>query len=118
MGRNNNMIQVIGRLGKDVEVKTFESGSTLCKFSIATNDYYRNTEGEMVTETQWHNVAAWGKIAQRMSTALQKGSEVVIQGKLTYNSYEDKEGNMRYFPEIKASDFVRVSTPAKAPLPF
>jgi len=100
----NNSVQLIGRLGKDVELRTFESGSQLATFSMATNDIYYNNSGEKVEDTQWHNVAAWGKVAQNAEKLLTKGTEVAVGGKLINRSYE-KDGEKRYVTEVHISEF-------------
>ncbi len=101
-----NSVQLMGHLGKEVDLKTFDSGKSKASFSIATNDYYKNNKGEKVTETQWHNIVAWGKLATNMQSTLKKGSQVVIRGKLTSRSYEDNAGTKKYISEIIASEFV------------
>ena len=118
MNSLKNSVQLIGRLGKDVDLKTLNSGTSLARVTIATNDYYKNNKGELIEETQWHNVIAWGKLAENMSKVLQKGSEVVVHGKLVHSSYEDKDGNIRYTSEVKISEFLKVSKKEKAAVPF
>ena len=102
--RNN--VQLIGNLGKDVEIKKFDSGKIKAKISLATSDFYKNDKGEKVQETEWHNIVAWGKVAENMNTILSKGSEVLIKGKIQSRSYKDKEDNAKYITEIVASDFL------------
>ncbi len=104
-----NSVQLIGYIGNDAEVKVLESGKTIAKTSIATNDTYKNSKGEKVIETQWHKIIGWGKTAELMEKFLKKGSEAVIQGKLTHRTYEDKEGNTRYFSEIIVSEFIKLN---------
>jgi single-strand DNA-binding protein len=87
-----NKVQLIGNLGNAPEVKTFDSGKKMARFSVATSESYRNAKGEKVTETQWHNLVAWGKVADIAEKFLTKGKEVAIEGKLINRSYEDKEG--------------------------
>jgi single-strand DNA-binding protein len=99
-----NTVQLIGNLGMDPEVKTFENGKTLAKFSIATNETYYNQKGEKVQETQWHNVVAWGKTAEIAQKYFGKGQEIALEGKLTTRTWEDKEGNKRYATEIVANE--------------
>jgi single-strand DNA-binding protein len=99
-----NSVQLIGNLGMDPEVKTFDNGKTLAKFSIATNESYTNQKGDKVQETQWHNVIAWGKTAEIAQKYFSKGQEVVLEGKLTTRSWDDKEGNKRYTTEIVANE--------------
>ena len=91
-----NSVKLIGHLGKDPEVKTFESGKKKATFTMATTDSYRNQKGENVQETQWHNVVMWGKLADEAGQSLKKGSEVSIEGKLMHRVYETKTGDKRY----------------------
>lgn len=101
---------MIGNLGKDVDLKTYDSGSSKASFSLATNDYYKNNKGEKVQDTQWHNVIAWGKLAENMKSFLSKGAQVVVRGKLVSRSYEDKKGEKRYVTEIVANEFVSLES--------
>ncbi len=98
----------MGHLGAAPEVKTIAGSKKLAKFSIATNESYKNEKGEKVQETYWHNVVAWGKLADIAEKYLQKGSEVALEGKLTNHSYTDKEGNKRYVTEILANEILMV----------
>ena len=101
-----NKVQLIGNLGNAPEVKTTESGKKLAKFSVATNESYRNASGEKVTETTWHNLVAWGKVADIAEKYLTKGKEVAIEGKLINNSYTDKDGVKRYSTEIQVNEIL------------
>ncbi len=96
MNTLRNKVQLIGNLGKDPEIVNLESGKILAKFSIATNESYKNAQGEKVTDTQWHNIVAWGKTAEIVEKYVVKGKEVAIEGILTTLSWEDKEGMKRY----------------------
>lgn len=113
MNKVRNSITLIGNLGKDPELKQFENGKTLAKFSLATNEVYRNSNGDKVTSTQWHNIVAWGKTAELLGTLLKKGKEVAVTGKLTYHNYQDKDGNNRYISEIVVDDFALLSNGEK-----
>jgi single-strand DNA-binding protein len=106
MNTLRNKVQLIGNLGNDPEIINLESGKTLAKFAIATNESYTNTKGEKVTDTQWHNVVAWGKTAQIIEKYVTKGKEVAIEGKLTSRSYDDKEGNKRYITEVVCNELL------------
>ncbi|MEO6819547.1 MAG: single-stranded DNA-binding protein [Ginsengibacter sp.] len=106
MNSLRNKVQLIGNLGKAPEVKTMEGGKKLAKFSIATNETYKNAKGEKVTDTQWHNVVAWGSLAELAEKYLDKGSEVAIEGKLMNNNYTDKEGNKKYNTEVLAHELL------------
>ena len=104
MSTLRNKVQLIGNLGQDPEVVKLDSGKNLVKFSLATNETYKNQQGEKVTETQWHNLVAWGKTAEIIEKYVTKGKEVAVEGKLTYRNYEDKSGVKRYFTEIVVTD--------------
>lgn len=106
MNALRNKVQLIGNLGKDPEIVTMESGSKLAKFSIATNEIYRNSKGEKITDTQWHNVVAWGKTAEIVESYLTKGNEVAVEGKLIHRTYETKEGEKRYVTEVKCNELL------------
>ena len=101
-----NKVQLIGNLGQDPEIKTFDGDKKLAKFSVATNEIYTNNKGEKVKETQWHNIIAWGKTAAVAEKILKKGVEVLIEGKLVTRSYNDKAGIKKYITEIEASEIV------------
>ena len=110
MNALRNKVQLIGNLGMDPEVKALNGGKKLAKMSIATNETYKNAKGERVTETQWHNLIAWGKTAEIVEKFLKKGSEVAIEGKLINNNYTDKEGVKRYFTEIEVSEVLMLGS--------
>lgn len=101
-----NRVQLIGNLGMNPEVKKTESGKKLVRFSVATNESYKNANGEKVTETQWHNLVAWGKVADIAEKYLLKGSEVVIEGKLINRNYTDKEGTKKYVSEVQVNEML------------
>jgi single-strand DNA-binding protein len=101
-----NKVQLIGNLGNNPEVKNMESGKKMARFSIATSETYKNAKGEKVKETQWHNVIAWGKIAEIIEKYLVKGSEVAVEGKLVYRNYNDKDGNKKYITEIQVNELL------------
>jgi single-strand DNA-binding protein len=106
MSTLRNKVQLIGNLGNDPEIITMDSGKKLAKFSIATNESYKNQQGERVTDTQWHNVVAWGKTAEIIEQYVTKGKEVAVEGKLTSRSYDDKEGNKRYTTEVVCNELL------------
>ncbi len=106
MNTLRNKVQLIGNLGNDPEIVKLESGRLLAKFSIATNESYKNAEGEKVTDTQWHNVVAWGKTAEIIEKYVTKGKEVAIEGKLTSRSYDDKDGQKRYITEVVCNELL------------
>lgn len=107
-----NKVQLIGNLGNAPEIKTLDGGKKMARFSIATNESYRNAKGEKVTETQWHNLVAWGKVAEIVEKYLNKGAEVAIEGKLTNRSYNDKEGNKKYITEVQVNELLMLGEKA------
>lgn len=106
MNAIRNKVQLIGNLGQDPEVVNLDSGNKVAKFSIATNETYKNSKVEKITETQWHNVVVWGKLADVVEKFLLKGSEVAVEGKLIHRTYETKEGEKRYVSEIKCNELL------------
>jgi len=106
MSTLRNKVQLIGNLGNTPEIITLESGKKFAKFSLATNENYKNAKGEKVTDTQWHNIVAWNKTAEIIEKYLEKGNEVAIEGKLTSRSYETKEGDKRYVTEIVCNELL------------
>lgn len=106
-----NSVQLIGRLGKDPEVKEFNS-SKRATFSIATTDTYKNQKGEKIEDTQWHNIVVWGKLAGIVEKYLKKGNEVAVEGKLIHRVYETS-GEKRFFTEINVNDLVMLGNKEK-----
>jgi len=107
-----NSVQLIGRLGKDPEVKTFGK-SQKASFTIATTDSYKNASGEKVEDTQWHNIVVWGKLADVAGKYLKKGAEVALEGKLVHRMYETDKGDKRYVTEINVNDFAMLGSKPK-----
>ncbi|MBN8687264.1 MAG: single-stranded DNA-binding protein [Chitinophagales bacterium] len=105
-----NKVQLIGNLGNAPEIKTFDGGRKMARFSMATSESYRNTKGEKVTETQWHNLVAWGKLAEIVEKFLTKGKEIAIEGKLINRSYNNKEGEKKYITEIQVNDLLMLGS--------
>jgi single-strand DNA-binding protein len=106
MSNLRNKVQLIGRLGQAPEVKHLDSGKTVANFNLATNDNYKNAKGELIENTEWHNLVAWGKTAEIIEKYVQKGSEIAIEGKLTNRSWEDKDGNKRYTTEVLVNELL------------
>ncbi|MBS9774789.1 MAG: single-stranded DNA-binding protein [Tenacibaculum sp.] len=100
MNSLKNRVQLIGNLGNTPEIISLEGGKKLAKISLATNETYTNHKGEKVTDTQWHNVIAWGKTAEIIENYVKKGDQIMVEGKLTYRSYEDKDGVKKYVTEV------------------
>ena len=104
---------MIGNLGNAPEVKTTENGKKLARFSIATNENYRNAKGEKVKETTWNNLVAWGKVAEIAEKYLTKGKEVAVEGKLINRSYTDKDGNKKYVTEVEVNELLMLGSKAE-----
>ncbi|TFG43311.1 MAG: single-stranded DNA-binding protein [Bacteroidia bacterium] len=106
MNTLRNRVMLIGNLGQDPEIKTLESGKKVAHFTLATNDAYKNNDGQKVEETTWHSIVAWNGLAERAAKYLKKGGEVAIDGRLVYRSYEDKNGVTKYTTEIVLSEML------------
>jgi len=109
MNALRNKVQLIGRLGQEPEIITFEDGNKMAKFSMATDDSYKNKEGEKVERSYWHNVIVKGGLVNVVENYVVKGQEIAIEGKLTNRSWEDKEGNKRYTTEILCNELLMLS---------
>ena len=110
MNTLRNKVQLIGNLGQNPEVKELNDGKKVAKFSLATNETYRSKTGEKVTDTQWHNLIAWGKHADIIEKYLKKGSEIAIEGKLINRNYTDKEGVKHYITEIQVNELLMLGS--------
>ena len=109
MNTLRNSVRLVGNLGMDPEVKTFDTNKKLARLSIATNDSYKNDKGERITDTQWHNLVFWGPQAKLAEDLLKKGDEVAIEGKISNRSYVDKDGVKRYTNEIVVNEFLKIT---------
>ena len=116
MNTLRNQVQLIGNIGSDLKITTTKNRRSLLKFSLATNDYYISSKGERTKETQWHRIIAWGKQAEYIANNMSKGSHIGINGKLTYNSFEGEDGNMKYYTEIKINTVENFSKSKKVAL--
>ena len=105
MARTLNRVQLIGRLGADPEVKVTPSDMTVATFSLATNRQWKNKDGDMQEETDWHNIVAWDRLAQICGEHLTKGRLVYIEGRLRTRSWE-QNGQKQYRTEVVASDML------------
>ncbi|RSK39659.1 single-stranded DNA-binding protein [Mangrovimonas spongiae] len=106
MNTLRNKVQLIGRLGQDPEFVTFENGNKMAKFSIATDDSYKNKDGQKIERTYWHNIIVRNGLVKVVENYITKGQEIAIEGKLTNRSWEDKEGNKRYTTEIVCNELL------------
>lgn len=102
---NLNKVMLIGRLGADPQVRYFDNGTSLARVSLATNEYYRDAQGQQHTRTQWHRVVFWGKLAAIIEKYATKGDLVYVEGTIRYSEYEDKDKNLQRGCDIHAQEF-------------
>ena len=100
-----NKVILIGRLGRDPEVRRLESGTAVAKFSLATDESYKDKEGNKVQQTEWHNVVVWRGLAEVAEKFLRKGMLIYVEGKLTHREYTNKDNEKRYITEVVANNF-------------
>ena len=110
MNTLKNKVQLIGNLGQDPEIKTSANGKTYAKFTLGTNEIYKNQAGEKVTDTQWHNVIVWGKLAEIAEKYLSKGDRIYVEGRIKTRKWTDDKGIERYSTEIQCTDFTSLTT--------
>ena len=108
MNAIKNKVQLIGHVGQEPEIKTFDGGKKVANITIATNESYTNNKGEKVENTEWHRITAWGKVADLIEKYVIKGKEIAIEGKLTHRSYDDKDGQKRYVTEVIANELLLI----------
>jgi len=106
MNTLRNSVRLIGNVGVNPEIRSFDGNRKLAKFSLATTEVYKDPDGEKTTRTQWHNIVAWGKTAEISERLLRKGCEVAVEGKLLTRQYEDKNGITRYITEIQVNEIL------------
>jgi single-strand DNA-binding protein len=110
MNALKNKVNLIGRLGAEPEIVSMESGRKLARFTLATNENYKNKNGDWQSISQWHTINAWGKLAELVQKILTKGHEIVLEGRLVNQSYDGKNGEKRFTTVVEASEFL-VLTP-------
>jgi len=106
MNSLKNRVILIGRLGQNPETRTIENGKKVTHFTLATDDSYKNAEGQRISEATWHNITAWNGIADVADRFLKKGRQVAVEGRIVYRSYEDKKGVTKNITEIVLNDLV------------
>ncbi|MEM1001255.1 MAG: single-stranded DNA-binding protein [Bacteroidota bacterium] len=106
MNSLRNKVQLIGNVGNDPETVELEGGSKLVKFSMATNETYKNNKGEKVTDTEWHNIVSWGRTAEFVENYVTKDKHIAIEGRLQTRSYQNKEEETRYATEVVAKEIL------------
>ncbi len=110
MARAVNKVILIGNLGQDPELRYTGNGTAVCNLRIATNESYKDQEGQLVEKTEWHSVVAWSRLAEICGEYLKKGSRVYFEGSLQTRSWEDRDGNTRYTTEIKAREMMMLDS--------
>ncbi len=108
--RGVNKVILVGNLGQDPELKYTGNGTAVANLRLATSDSYKDASGNLVDNTQWHNIVAWARLAEICNEYLKKGSKIYIEGSLQTRTYEDKDGNTKYFTEVKARDMVMLDS--------
>jgi single-strand DNA-binding protein len=106
MSTIRNHVQLIGNVGGKPTITNLENGKKVARLSLATNENYKNSNREKQTDTNWHNIVAWGKTAEIIEKYVSKGKEIAIEGKLTSRSYETKEGEKRYVTEVIVNEIL------------
>lgn len=100
-----NKVILIGRVGKDAEIRHLDNNSSVARFSLATNETYKNKNGEKVTNTEWHNIVVWRALSEIAGRYVKKGMMLYVEGKIRTRSWDDKDGIKRYTTEIEADTF-------------
>jgi len=111
-----NQVQLLGNIGQEIELREVGNGKKLARVSLATNEFKQSTVGPPEKLTTWHNLIAWGTIAEEMSTTLQKGQKIMVEGKIQYRNYETKTGEKRYTTEILVTSFKKINKEEAAPV--
>jgi single-strand DNA-binding protein len=104
----DNRVQLLGFLGKDVDLRELAQGNKLARLSLATSEFKRNPEGQPEKITTWHNLIAWGDTADQMNDILKKGQKVFVEGKIVYRQYETTAGEKRNSTEIVVNAFKKL----------
>ncbi|MDC1324661.1 single-stranded DNA-binding protein [Flavobacteriaceae bacterium] len=109
MNSLRNKVQLIGRLGQDPEIITFEDGGKMAKFSLATDESYKDKNGQKVERTFWHSIVVKNGLVNVVENYVSKGQEIAIEGRLTNRSWDDKDGNKRYSTEVVVNELLMFS---------
>jgi single-strand DNA-binding protein len=105
-----NKVILVGRVGKDPEVRHLDNNMVVARFTLATNETYKNKNGEKITNTEWHNIVVWRTLAEIAGKYVKKGTMLYIEGKIRTRSWDDKDGNKRYSTDIEADNFQMLSS--------
>ena len=110
MSTLKNHVQLIGNVGQEPTITNLENGKKVARFSLATNEYYKDAKGERTQTTDWHTVVAWGKTAEIIEKHVDKGKEIGVTGKLRTRTYTTDDGSQRYVTEIEAREILLLGT--------
>jgi len=111
---SKNSVQLVGRVGKDIELIAFENGNQKAHVILAINEYYKDKNGEVTKNTEWHKLVFWGKTALQLAQNVKKGDELSTTGKLVNRTYVDKDGNTKYITEVIVNEFHKISKMTEA----
>jgi len=106
MSRSVNRVSLLGRLGRDPDLRYTGNGTPVCKIRLATSDSFKDSEGKWTERTDWHNLVVWGKLGEVCNQYLKKGDQAYFEGNLQSRSFEDSNGNTRWITEVKAKEMV------------
>lgn len=109
MSTLRNKVNLIGHIGQTPETKSFDSGKCITRFSLATNERFKNKAGEWQEKTEWHSIYAWGKAGENLAKIADKGSEIVVEGKIVHKQFETKSGEKRQISEVELQDFYLIN---------
>ncbi len=115
MNNLRNRVNLIGNIGLDPKVREIKGGRKVARFTLATTESYRNSEGEKVSDTQWHNIVVWGKQASFVENYLHKGQEIAVEGKITHREYTDDNDVKKYITEVVANQILVLNYRDKRP---
>lgn len=115
MSKSVNRVSLLGRLGRDPDLRFTGTGTPFCRLRVATNDSFKNQEGEWTERTEWHTLVAWGKLAEICNQYLKKGDQAYFEGGLQTRSFEDSNGNTRYVTEVKVREMILLGSPTVDP---
>ena len=110
MSTLKNHVQLIGNVGQEPTITNLESGKKVARFSLATNEYYKDAKGEKTQNTDWHTVVAWGKTAEIIEKYVDKGREIGVTGKLRTRTFTTDDGSQRYVTEVEAREILLLGT--------
>jgi single-strand DNA-binding protein len=109
-----NKVQLVGLLGHEPELKAFGQGRHVLRLNIATNERYKGNDGQWHTDTQWHTVVAWDRLAEKLAVQVEKGSGLVVEGRLVHRRYETRTGEKRVATEVVLGDYQLLAKPVTA----